>query len=144
MKDDIRIDFIRLYFLDFSTAIRGRSAVFVGAYFLGLIEYLVDECKGLEDDPQVLQGICRLTDEEWHKVGPILFNTTETGKEYFRLDSSGLWHQKRARGEYEASIAGLESYRDRARMGGLARAAKYAKKLCGPPPRVLPKAVLKQ
>lgn len=134
MQEELKPEFIRLYYTDFYTAVQGRSALFVGAYFVCVLAYLYDDCKGLEDDDQVLQSIARCSDEEWAKVGPIIFNREETGREFFRL-RSGLWHQKRARGEFEAAQAQMEIYRSRAKMGGIAKAGKYGKKAALPPPK---------
>ncbi len=57
----------------------------VKAAVLALCYYWHEHATGLEDNPELLQGICSCSSVEWKSIHPVLFGRL------FKLDGAGLW-----------------------------------------------------
>jgi len=84
---------------DFFLAVRGKPDCVSVGYMRALWYYWAQNaCVGLVNDESSLRAICEIySDGDWLRVMPIVFG------EFFKLDTSNLWQQKRSRIEWAKS-----------------------------------------
>ena len=94
------------------------------AYFLAIIHYRCHRhCRGLENDSESLRRICRIESREnWESH---IMNMIFDNGDYFTMDEHGLWHQNRAKEDYEAD---KQSYQRAVHRGQLGVKARWGKK----------------
>ena len=85
--------FIPLYGNEFFLAVEGHSSD-IGLAYLRVLWYYWshNHCAGLKDDSEFLRRLCRISVDEWIVAKPIIFDNDQ----FFCMDESGLWHQKKA------------------------------------------------
>jgi uncharacterized protein YdaU (DUF1376 family) len=106
--------FMCFYWAEFFAAVEGHGEIVLSAYVRALGHYWqVNHCAGLIDDQEFLQGLCRVPDDKWERVGAIVFGG-------FFKKRDGLWRQKRADKEWAKANHIFESRR----AGGVAASAK--------------------
>lgn len=109
----------------FTAAVEGHDDHVTAAYIFALLNYWhVTHCEGLEDNPEKLRRICRQERDDWDQVHPIIFGA------FFHLED-GLWHQKRAREEWEKAKKIMAKRSTAGKLGAMARWDRPK----GPPPR---------
>ena len=83
---------MKVYGLELLGQVKGRSLAVKWGYMAARIHYWhINHCKPLDDDDELLRGICELTqidDAHWQKAKAVIFN--ENG-DLFTKDKDGRW-----------------------------------------------------
>jgi uncharacterized protein YdaU (DUF1376 family) len=91
-----------LYGNVFWAAVDGYDEIVIVAYMRALWNYWhVLHCEGMENNSERLRLICRVSEDRWPDVYPVIF-----GKWFTNI--AGAWHQKRALEEWQKSQAIME------------------------------------
>lgn len=97
MKPDAYMPF---YATEFFNAIEGMPDAVGLGYLRAVCHYWTHcGCSGLDNDDTFLRRLCRIESDQWEYARPIIFGRL------FKLDTkSNVWHQKRAKEEWEKSV----------------------------------------
>jgi hypothetical protein len=106
-----------LYGNDLFVATRGHPPYCCLAYIKAIWYYWHhNHCRGLKNDDYYLRGICECELIHWEEVRNMVFDN----QDFFTLDESGLWRQKRTDVEWEFA----QNRYNRAMNGGLSRSSR--------------------
>lgn len=117
--------FIPFHGDEFFTAVEGFEPIVSLGYLRAIWYYWSHtHCAGLKDDQNFLRRICRIEQSDWEEVMCVIFDNDQ----FFKLDNSGLWRQKRADELWKKA----EHEYNRNRLAGLAGAkARWSHKKGG-------------
>lgn len=111
--------YMPMFWPDFWQAVEGLDCRLIVAYQRCLTKYWFHtNCEGLEDDDEQLRNLCRLDRDEWADWKKYLFSKN---KKSFWFIEDGMWHNKRAREEWDKSMSYLEKMHKRAVAGAKGR-----------------------
>ena len=106
--------YMPFYGRDFYAAVEGHSEAVEMGYMRAIWHYWAHtHCEGLKDDDAFLRRLTRCPANQWKETKRVIF-----GEFFFERD--GLWHQKRAKEEYDKIKARAEARQ----AGGRATAQK--------------------
>ncbi len=108
--------YMPLYGNDIFAAIEGHDDTTGMGYFRAIWHYWhVCHTSGLPNDDTYLRKVCRIEPDDWLIKKPVIF-----GK-WFKLDSVGLWQNKRSQEEWKKSCKRYNANLMRGKLGSEAR-----------------------
>jgi hypothetical protein len=101
----------------FFQAVRGLPP-YIAIGYLAAIWYYVhhNHCKGLKDNDDFLRRLCEIVPEQWPEARRVIFDDN-----VFFVKQKGLWHQKRARADYNQAEFEYNKKRKAGQSGARAR-----------------------